>query len=87
MCHKFAEAITVFIKHYKWLLDSYVIVSVSRIFFNENIVNKFRLVHVILKYFQEFFTEDHWRNLPSSWQEALSVADPKELGQILLNQK
>lgn len=33
MCHKFAEAITVFIKHYKWLLDSYVIVSVSRIFF------------------------------------------------------
>ena len=38
-------------------------------------------------YPQEFFTEDHWGNLPSSWQEALSETDPKQLGHILLNQK
>ena len=36
--------------------------------------------------YQEFYTEQHWEKLPRCWQEALNLADLREVGHILLNQ-
>lgn len=34
---------------------------------------------------QDFFTENHWKKLPSSWAEALDSLSPEELGKCILS--
>ena len=57
------EKLSVFLSTYRWLVDSFIIVSARD--------NSTSISDDI--YVQEFFVEGHWDKLPDAWKERCSI--------------